>query len=110
MMWHWYRASKPTGSYVMWVAVAPTGGYGELPYLSDDSDGKVREYLKMHDDEQYHLDMGRKIIWYEGFDVLHLEYAENLNPVANGCPTCGNRGTFIRMALCCPLHGFFGGI
>jgi hypothetical protein len=25
------------------------------------------------------------------------------------CPTCGDRGTFIRMALTCPTHGVFGG-
>lgn len=25
------------------------------------------------------------------------------------CPTCGDRGSFIRMALTCPAHGVFGG-
>ena len=25
------------------------------------------------------------------------------------CPTCGDRGSFIRMALTCPTHGVFGG-
>lgn len=27
-----------------------------------------------------------------------------------GCPKCGHAGTFIRMALCCPDHGAFGGM
>jgi len=27
-----------------------------------------------------------------------------------GCPKCGHRGDFVRMALCCPEHGPFGGI
>jgi len=26
-----------------------------------------------------------------------------------GCPRCGHAGDFIRMALCCPQHGVFGG-
>jgi hypothetical protein len=30
--------------------------------------------------------------------------------IAKGtCPTCGDRGSFIRMALTCPTHGVFGG-
>lgn len=29
---------------------------------------------------------------------------------AEGCPQCGHRGDFVRMALCCPIHGCFGGI
>lgn len=26
-----------------------------------------------------------------------------------GCPKCGHLGNFVRMALCCPIHGMFGG-
>ncbi len=26
-----------------------------------------------------------------------------------GCPKCGHLGDFVRMALCCPAHGIFGG-
>jgi ribosomal protein L32 len=26
------------------------------------------------------------------------------------CPKCGNRGSFIRMALVCPTHGAFAGV
>lgn len=27
-----------------------------------------------------------------------------------GCPKCQHPGEFVRMALCCPTHGAFGGI
>lgn len=27
----------------------------------------------------------------------------------DGCPKCGHKGAFVRMALCCPNHGAFGG-
>jgi hypothetical protein len=30
--------------------------------------------------------------------------------LGDGCPKCGCRGEFVRMALCCPTHGVFGGI
>lgn len=29
--------------------------------------------------------------------------------IPEGCPKCGDRGKFIRMALCCPRHGMFAG-
>jgi len=29
--------------------------------------------------------------------------------LSGDCPKCGHRGEFIRMALCCPQHGVFGG-
>jgi hypothetical protein len=37
--------------------------------------------------------------------------AEAAAKANNGtCPKCGHVGNFIRMALCCPTHGMFGGI
>ncbi len=33
----------------------------------------------------------------------------NLNKPKEGCPKCGHQGNFVRMALCCPHHGVFGG-
>lgn len=32
-----------------------------------------------------------------------------MTPEPGTCPTCGDRGSFIRMALTCPTHGVFGG-
>lgn len=29
--------------------------------------------------------------------------------IPDSCPKCGHVGRFIRMALCCPQHGAFGG-
>lgn len=57
------------------------------------------------------IDMPRRIIWLDGYDLLHLTpETRTMEPVPDGCPKCGHRGTFIKMALCCPKHGVFGGI
>lgn len=36
-------------------------------------------------------------------------YLVSKRPPYIGCPKCGHAGDFIRMALCCPVHGVFGG-
>ncbi len=29
--------------------------------------------------------------------------------IGGGCPKCHQRGIFIKMALCCPIHGMYAG-
>lgn len=50
-------------------------------------------------------------------DLQHVGIAYWLDPNAKPakqadgtCPRCGAAGEFIRMALCCPKHGAFGGM
>ena len=62
-----------------------------FPFLTDD---ELTENMKrMAEDRSYQLKTRRDA------------FSEQ-----EGCPKCGNPGEFIRMALCCPEHGFFGGI
>lgn len=45
-------------------------------------------------------------------DDSFMGYGETLLPKVEkpkGCPKCGHAGEFVRMALCCPTHGAFGG-
>jgi hypothetical protein len=54
----------------------------------------------------------------ESFRLSTLEYQVNralqkrvtYRGQKNVCPKCGDYGVFIRMALCCPTHGAWGGI
>lgn len=50
------------------------------------------------------------------FDLFKLPDDENQENkektkkvIEDGCPKCGHPGDFVRMALCCPSHGFFAG-
>ncbi len=43
---------------------------------------------------------------------FYRRWSEVIEPnqgVTEGCPKCGHMGEFVRMALCCPTHGVFGG-
>ncbi len=55
-----------------------------------------------------------KFKWQNTIEELLKQYGkhnhENINKkLEDGCPKCGHPGEFIRMALCCPEHGVFGG-
>ncbi len=42
--------------------------------------------------------------------VYYLKKARDESKPEGTCPKCGDVGRFVRMALCCPIHGMFGGI
>jgi hypothetical protein len=43
------------------------------------------------------------------FKEVEIKFEIKCEPKENGCPKCGHLGKFVRMALCCPTHGVFGG-
>lgn len=104
-----------------WVARDKSGAYVDrLEFLDDvyvedtlspESMARLTKYLGVNytNYSKLKIDMRRRTIWFDGLDLLFLS-PDVPGSTKDGCPKCGDRGKFIRMALCCPKHGAFGGI
>lgn len=65
---------------------------GKLNSVDDDIYDAVRAYLNLPPVDQVQTTVGTSI------------------QIQEGCPKCNDPGSFVGMALVCPLHGTFGGI